>query len=176
MTESRKKRGIGEEGKWSNMGIGRNSFKSETVEYRTPRALFEPLAVEFALVRDVCASIENAQLPIYWTKADDALQQEWIEPCWMNPPFNRELSRWVKKAHVEAMKHGTTIVCLIPVRSNTKWWRDTVPDAEVRFINGEVNFNDLDRGLWLPMCVLIFGHRAKVGCFHFIDYRNQRSK
>ena len=154
------------------MGIGHNNtFRSETVEYSTPLALFEPLANEFHLQRDVCASSTNAKLPAYWTKDDDALSKEWVEDCWMNPPFNRQLRTWVKKAHEESMKHGNTVVCLIPVRSNTKWWRETVGDAEVRFINGEVNFNNLDRGLWLPMCVLIFGRKARVGCFGFIDYR-----
>jgi phage N-6-adenine-methyltransferase len=154
------------------MGIGRvNNFKSETVEYSTPVALFAPLAAEFSLQRDVCASQANAKLRIFWTKDDDALSKEWTDNCWMNPPFNRELSKWVRKAHAEAKKHDNTIVCLIPVRSNTKWWRETIVDAEVRFINGEVNFNDLARGLWLPMCVVIFGRAAKVGRFAFIDYR-----
>jgi len=80
----------------------------------------------------------------------------------------------VKKAHDEALKHKSTIVCLVPVRSNTKWWNDTVVDAEIRFINGEVNFSDLDRGLWLPMCILIFGSKAKRGHFGFINYRQHR--
>lgn len=156
------------------MGIGRgNNFRSETVEYSTPLALFEPLAREFHLRQDVCASPTNAKLPAYWTKDDDALSKAWMDDCWMNPPFNRQLSKWVKKAHDESKKHGTTVVCLIPVRSNTKWWREVAVDAEIRFINGEVNFNDLDRGLWLPMCVLIFGSKAKVGRFGFIDYRRQ---
>jgi site-specific DNA-methyltransferase (adenine-specific) len=154
------------------MGIGKtNNFKSETIEYSTPNALFAPLAAEFNLQRDVCASPINAKLPRFWTKEDNALRQDWIEHSWMNPPFNRELSKWVRKAHDEAAKYGNTIVCLIPVRSNTKWWRETIGDAEVRFINGEVNFNDLERGLWLPMCIVIFGQKAHIGHFSFIDYR-----
>jgi len=154
------------------LGIGRiNNFRSETIEYSTPRALFDPLAVEFRLTRDVCANHANAKLPAYWTKDDDALTKEWTDNSWMNPPFNRDLSKWVKKAHGETKKHENTVVCLIPVRSNTKWWRETVCDAEVRFINGEVNFSDLERGLWLPMCVTIFGKGARVGHFGFIDYR-----
>lgn len=154
------------------MGIGKiNNFKSETIEYSTPVSLFHPLAIEFNLKRDVCATKDNTKLPMYWEIKDDALNQEWKEDCWMNPPFNRQLSKWVKKAHSESLKNKNTIVCLIPVRSNTKWWRNTIKDAEVRFIIGEVNFNNLKRGLWLPMCIVIFGNKAKVGSFSFINYR-----
>ena len=40
--------------------------------------------------------------------------------------------------------------------------------------NGEysiVNFNDEERGLWLPMCIIIFGEKAKVGTFSVLNYR-----
>ena len=43
-------------------------------------------------------------------------------------------------------------------------------DCEIRFIIGEVNFNDLERGLWLPMCLMIFG-TVKKGQFSYIDYK-----
>ena len=46
-----------------------------------------------------------------------------------------------------------------------------IQKAEVRFIIGEVNFNDEPRGLWLPMCILIFGDKAKVGNFSTITYK-----
>jgi len=89
----------------------------------------------------------------------------------MNPPFSRQLNKWVKKAWQDSKKFNGTKVCLLPVRSNTVWWNDVVQDAEVRFIIGEVNFNDEERGLWLPMCILIFGDKAKVGSFSTINYK-----
>ena len=92
----------------------------------------------------------------------------------MNPPFDRNLSKWVKKAHNEAIINGGTKVCLIPVRSNTKWWSETMIDAEIRFINGEVNFNDESRGLWMGVCIVIFGEKANKGTYSFIDYRSIR--
>ena len=46
----------------------------------------------------------------------------------------------------DAERFGGTKVCLIPVRSNTKWWAEVCVKAEIRFINGEVNFNDEERG------------------------------
>ena len=89
----------------------------------------------------------------------------------MNPPFDRNLRKWVNKACDEAEKNGGTKVCLIPVRANTKWWASVSVKSEIRFINGEVNFNNEPRGLWMPMCIIIFGEMAKVGTFSIIDYR-----
>lgn len=154
------------------MGVGKsNEFNSNSVEYSTPLKLFNPLKEEFNLVFDVCANSSNAKCGSYWTKDDDALSKDWLGNCWMNPPFSRSLNKWVKKAWSESKKNGGTKVCLVPVRSNTKWWSDVCVDAEIRFINGEVNFNDAERGLWLPMCIMIFGDKAKAGCFSVINYR-----
>lgn len=154
------------------MGIGKiNNFNSEKTEYSTPISLFEPLKREFNLKIDVCANKNNAKLPTYWTVEDDALTKDWIGNCWMNPPFSKQLNKWVKKMWNDTKKFGGTKVCLIPVRSNTKWWNEIINDAEIRFIIGEVNFNDEERGLWLPMCILIFGEQANVGNFSTIIYK-----
>ena len=145
--------------------------ESNSVEYSTPFKIVEPLINEFGLTRDVCASALNHKLPDYWTKEDNSLAMNWEGNCWMNPPFSRDLNKWVKKACNDAERFGGTKVCLIPVRSNTKWWAEVCVKAEIRFINGEVNFNDEERGLWLPMCIIIFGEKAKVGTFYVLNYR-----
>jgi phage N-6-adenine-methyltransferase len=148
--------------------------QSNSVEYSTPLKLVQPLIIEFAITKDVCANITNHKLPDYWTKEDNALTKDWIGNCWMNPPFSRDLSKWVRKAYTETKNNGGTKVCLIPVRSNTKWWAEVCQNAEIRFINGEVNFNDEERGLWLPMCIIIFGEQANVGKFSVINYRKTK--
>lgn len=154
------------------MGLGKNTeFKSDSIEYSTPLKIVNPLIKEFGLTKDVCASELNHKLDDYWTKEDNALAQFWQGNCWMNPPFCKDLNKWVKKACGDAEQFGGTKVCLIPVRSNTKWWAEVSMKAEIRFINGEVNFNDAERGLWLPMCIIIFGEKAKVGTFSVLNYR-----
>lgn len=158
------------------IGNKNNSFESKSIEYSTPLSIVQPLIDEFGITKDVCASKANHKLPDYWTKEDDSLTKDWIGNCWMNPPFDRNLQKWVRKAHKEAKLNGGTKVCLIPVRSNTKWWAETMPDAEIRFINGEVNFNDEPRGLWMGMCIVVFGEQAKKGTHSIIDYRKARVK
>lgn len=159
------------------MGLDKDyKFKSNGISYSTPMSLFLPLMQEFNFVLDVCADDKNHKCDIYFTEETDALKQDWVGNCWMNPPFSRDINKWVRKAHSETKKFGGTKVCLIPVRSNTRWWNEIVNDAEVRFIIGEVNFNDEPRGLWLPMCLLVFGDMAKVGTFNTVIYTNEFKK
>ena len=156
------------------MGIGKiNNFKSDKVVYSTPIKLFNYINQEFNFTLDVCALPENAKCYNYFTPEMDGLKQDWKGICWMNPPFNKELKKWVIKARDESVKHNSIVCCLIPVRSNTVWWKEVCKNAEIRFIIGEVNFNDLERGLWLPMCLMIFGTN-KIGQFSVIDYKQIR--
>lgn len=156
------------------MGIGKiNNFKSEAIEYSTPIKLFNYINKEFNFNLDVCASEFNKKYNNYYNINDNALNKDWKGVCWMNPPFNKELKKWVIKANEESNKNNSIVCCLIPVRSNTIWWKNLCLNAEIRFIIGEVNFNDLERGLWSPMRLMIFGN-DKQGSFSLIDYKSIR--
>jgi hypothetical protein len=54
------------------------------------------------------------------------LSQTWHGVCWMNPPYGREISSWVKKAYESSIYGGTVVVCLLPARTDTAWWHDYV--------------------------------------------------
>ena len=51
------------------------------------------------------------------------LAQPWTGKVFMNPPYGREIGRWVKKAWEESLK-GALVVCLLPARVDTRWWHD----------------------------------------------------
>jgi phage N-6-adenine-methyltransferase len=156
------------------MGLDKEyKFKSKNIAYSTPLSLFNPLNEEFKFDLDVCADKMNYKCKNYFTEQDNALSKDWRGNCWMNPPYDRNLNKWVRKAREETIKFGGTKVCLIPVRSNTKWWNEVINDGEVRFIIGEVNFNNEPRGLWLPLCLVIFGEMASVGTFKTLVYTNK---
>lgn len=60
-----------------------------------------------------------------------------------NPPYGREIRKWVKKAHEEAQKIRYPIVLLIPARTDTSYFHDYIYDkAEIRFIRGRLRFTD----------------------------------
>ncbi len=141
------------------MGIDNNSFKSKSHEYETPKEIFEPLQKEFNLQLDVCASDKNHKLDNYFTIEDDGLIKDWSKygNFWMNPPFGRQIKKWVIKAYEESQK-GVIGVLILPVRCNILWWHKYIIDtkAEVRFLKGEIKFNNCKRGLWLPFAIVIF--------------------
>jgi len=139
------------------MGIDKNAFKSKSEEYETPKEIFEPLQKEFQLELDVCATKENTKCELFLTKEEDALTKNWNKNFWMNPPFGRNLKKWVQKAYEESQK-GFIGVLILPVRCNTLWWHKYIIDtkAEVRFLKGETKFVGHKRGLWLPFAIIIF--------------------
>lgn len=64
-----------------------------------------------------------------------------------NPPYGRELSKWVRKCHEESQR-GALVVMLIPSRTDTKWFHEYIyGKAEIRFIQGRIKFGD---GLGTP--------------------------
>lgn len=61
-----------------------------------------------------------------------------------NPPYGREIGKWVQKAYEEA-QGGTPIVLLIPARTDTSYFHDYIyGKAEIRFIRGRLRFTDDD--------------------------------
>lgn len=74
-------------------------FSSKSDEWETPQDFFDGVQKEFGLTLDVCATNENHKLWDWFTKEDDGLAQDWKGwRCWMNPPYGREIGKWVEKA------------------------------------------------------------------------------
>ena len=129
---------------------------SQTVEWATPQWFFDDLHAEFDFTRDVAAQPGNAKCACYFTPDDDGLAQPWEGTCWCNPPYGRTIGRWVAKAH-ESAQRGATVVCLLPVRTDTKWWqRYIIPDAEVRFVPRRLTFGGAANPAPFPTAVVIF--------------------
>ena len=130
-------------------------FSSTTDLHATPQDFFDKLNVEFGFGLDVCATPENAKCPRYYTKADDGLAQDWgTGAVWINPPYGREIGAWMRKAN-EAAKSGATVVCLVPARTDTKWWHEYVIQHEVRFVRGRLKFGDAKNCAPFPSAVVV---------------------
>ena len=144
------------------MTINNGLFTSNTDLWATPQALFDKLNNEFGFTLDVCANEENAKCSKYFTEEIDGLQQEWGGCCWMNPPYGRVIGKWVKKAY-ESSLTGATVVCLLPSRTDTKWWHDYCMKGEIRFIRGRLKFGNSINSAPFPSAVIIFGKDIKAG-------------
>ena len=130
-------------------------FSSQTNLWSTPQATFDKLNAEFGFTLDVCALPENAKCQRFFTPEQDGLAQVWSGICWMNPPYGREIGRWIRKAY-ESAQIGATVVCLIPARTDTAWWHDYVVKGEVRFIRGRLKFGVQKNSAPFPSAVVIF--------------------
>lgn len=133
-------------------------FASAKTEWETPPVFFAELDKEFNFTLDVCASDENTKVPQhYFTVKEDGLTQDWSKDvCWMNPPYGREIIKWVEKAYQESLK-GATVVCLLPSRTDTKWYHEYVTKAkEVRFLRGRIKFVGAANSAPFPSCIVVF--------------------
>lgn len=81
-------------------------FSSQTDLWATPQELFDKLNAEYHFTLDVCALPENAKCERYFTPDIDGLKQEWTGVCWCNPPYGREIGKWVEKAYNSAKSGG----------------------------------------------------------------------
>ncbi len=130
---------------------------ADRTDWATPPAFFAGLDKEFGFTLDVAASPHNAKCARYFTREDDGIHQDWSgEVCWCNPPYGREIPKWVRKAAEEA-RRGVTTVMLIPARTDTSWWHDYIDGkAEVRFVRGRITFVGAEHPAPFPSAVVIF--------------------
>ena len=132
-------------------------FSSTTDLWATPQDFFDKLNDEFHFDLDPCATPDNAKCPIFFTKDEDGLKQDWSGyRVFCNPPYGRAIASWVKKCHDEAQK-GTLVVMLIPARTDTSYFHDYIyHKADIRFIRGRLKFGNANQGAPFPSMVVIY--------------------
>ena len=73
----------------------------------------------------------------------------------MNPPYGRTIKQWMKKAY-ESSLTGATVVCLVPARTDTKWWHDYAMKGDIEFIKGRLKFGGSKNSAPFPSAVVVF--------------------
>lgn len=120
-------------------------------------------------VIDVAAREDNKKAK-YWMGpgsgiAEDALETDWHSYVWCNPPYGRELSKWVEKAATEAREGRAVVAMLIPARTDTRYFHDHIWDAdkgaprdgiEVHFLKGRIKFIGAKSCAPFPSMLVIF--------------------
>ena len=89
---------------------------------------------------------------------------EWIKSrlggghtVFCNPPYGREISKWVKYSYEQSKKDKTTVVMLIPARTDTRYFHEYIyHKAEIRFIKGRLKFGDATQSAPFPSMVVIY--------------------
>ena len=130
-------------------------FSSKTDLWYTPQDFFKKYDDVYKFETDVCATDDNAKCAKYYTEEMDGLSQEWRGVCWMNPPYGRTISKWMKKAY-ESSLSGATVVCLVPARTDTGWWHNYAMKGDIEFIKGRLKFGGSKNSAPFPSAVVVF--------------------
>ncbi len=134
-------------------------FSSKTDEWETPQDFFDELDKEFHFTLDPCATHENAKCKKYYTVKEDGLKQDWQgETVFCNPPYGKAIKNWVKKCYEESRKPNTTVVMLIPARTDTTYFHEYIykKAKEIRFVKGRLKFGCSKNSAPFPSMVVIF--------------------
>jgi site-specific DNA-methyltransferase (adenine-specific) len=124
-------------------------YSSKSDEWETPQDLFDKLNDEFHFTLDAAATSKNSKCgPRYMDMLGDALTMDWKYhsqggSIFLNPPYGRKIGKFVQKAYEESLK-GVTVVCLIPARTDTRWFHDYCVKGEIRFLKGRLKFKNRD--------------------------------
>jgi len=159
-------------------------FSSKTDLWPTPQSFFDELNAEFNFTLDPCATQDNAKCAKYYTKDDDGLAHDWSRDIvFMNLPYGDPeipcrsncakkrchergyhineyipgIADFIRKAHEESQK-GATVVCLVPARTDTRWFHDYVYGKadEIRFIKGRLKFGEATNSAPFPSMVVVY--------------------
>lgn len=121
-------------------------FSSKKMDWATPQDFYDKLNSEFHFTLDPCADESNHKCDKYFTEQENGLKQCWGgQTVFCNPPYGRAIKDWVKKSSEEVKKPNTTVVMLIPARTDTSYFHDYIyrkPNVEIRFIRGRLKFGD----------------------------------
>ena len=135
-------------------------FSSATDQWATPQDCFDKLNSIFNFQTDVCADANNAKCDKFYTEQMNGLDQDWHGVCWMNPPYGRAISDWIKKAYDSCVDNKATVVCLIPARTDTRYWHEYCAKGEVFYLKGRLKFGNAVNSAPFPSAIVVF--RPKI--------------
>lgn len=83
-------------------------LSSVKMDWRTPKDFFRELDQEFHFGLDAAATPENAKCNCFFTPEMNGLSLPWsgYGAVFCNPPYGREIGKWVQKAYSEHVRGG----------------------------------------------------------------------
>jgi phage N-6-adenine-methyltransferase len=119
---------------------GKAALTSNNEEWETPQSLFEKLDAIYHFTLDPCSTHLNAKCEKHYTREEDGLSRSWEgETVFCNPPYGRNIGRWVEKCARESKR--ARVVLLIPARTDTAYFHDFIyHKARIQFLRGRLKF------------------------------------
>jgi len=123
--------------------INSGVFSSALQDWQTPWIFIEAVQKKFnvKIELDVCADEISAKAPHFFSLKENAFTKSWdASVCWMNPPYGKALPKWLEFARDQQIRHKNLILCLVPARTDTKWFHEIAVDGRVYFLKGSIKF------------------------------------
>lgn len=145
-------------------------FSTGKDNWTTPPRLFQVLDDVFGFTLDPASTHGNALCEKHYTRKENGLKRNWEgEHVFVNPPYSRKGGKnpgqeaWVEKCWLESRKPGTTVVALLPARTDTKAFHRFIKrKARVIFIEGRLKFGDGKNSAPFPSMVCIWDKDPEV--------------
>ena len=129
-----------------NESTRQTMFSSATNEWATPQEFFDKLNKIYNFTLDPCCTKETAKCSTFFTEKEDGLSQSWR---------GHQVS--IKPRLVQIHPKDTLVACLIPARTDTKYWHDYCMKAnKIMFVKGRLKFGDGTGSAPFPSAVVIF--------------------
>ena len=140
-------------------------FSSTSDNWETPMWLFNKLNAIFKFTLDPCADEKNNKCLKYFTKEHDGLTQCWgRDRVFCNPPYGRNIGKWVEKCYKHSINGGLAVM-LLPARTDTKWFHRFIYNkfnAEIIFLKGRLKFGEAKNSAPFPSMIVVFGDKEEL--------------
>ncbi len=139
--------------------VNKQFLSSEYEHWGTPKELYEKLNKVFDFNFD----------PTPFNPESNGLEIDWGTRTFINPPYSRQLGKWIKKGYEESQK-GKIVVMLLPSRTDTRWFHGYCTKGDILFIKGRLKFekkgSDVDKTKWtsafFPSMIVVFGDSDNI--------------
>lgn len=130
-------------------------LSSASAEWYTPPDLAREIAAFLGGIDlDPCAE-EARAIPARRHETARGLEISWTGRVYVNPPYGREIGRWVEKALTEPVEE---LILLVPARTDTRWFQALWPHA-ICFLRGRLHFSGSAVGAPFPSALIYRGRR-----------------
>ena len=145
-----------------------HSQRAKTAEWITPPGIIEALG-SFDLDPACSLRMPWQTASRMLTRRDNGLVCRWQGRVWLNPPYNRDIEKWMRR-----MASHDNGIALTFARVDTDWFHQWVwgrADA-IFFFRGRLRFYTPDgmrapNGAGAPSCLIAYGTENMIRLMHF---------
>jgi len=141
----------------------KEQFMSTKDDWETPQDLYDKLHSQWKFTLDpcCCSHSQKCKEGFPFDYGFDGLKESWRgHTVYMNPPYGREIGKWIEKAYNESKDKNTVVVALLPSRTDTRWFHNYIYNRhEITFIKGRLKFQGAKHNAPFPSMIVVFKAR-----------------